>query len=116
MGENLKTMALRIFKANHWFNKEKFTFLLISLVFYSIAAPFFRDFFHPNFFINFFFLILLLAAVFAVSSEAKHLILILILSGLRIGLYCYTLFAVRLPTVQQISWRSSETQRELYWG
>ena len=75
-----------------WFYKEKFTFLLVILVFYSIAAPFFSGFFQAKFFANFFFLIILLSAVFAVSSKKEHFILILIISGLRIVLYCYTLF------------------------
>ena len=75
-----------------WFYKEKFTFLLVILVFYSIAAPFFIDFFQANFLTNFFFLIVLLSAVFAVSSKKEHFILILIISGLRIVLFCYTLF------------------------
>ena len=75
-----------------WFYKEKFTLLLVILVFYSIAAPFFSGFLQAKFFTNFFFLIILLSAVFAVSSKKAHFILILIISGLRIVLFCYTLF------------------------
>jgi hypothetical protein len=92
MAENLETMTLRIFKDNNWFYKEKFTFLLIILVFYSMAGPFFIDFFQVKFFAEIFFLIILLSAVFAVSSKKEHFILLLIISGLRIGLFCYTLF------------------------
>ena len=85
-------MALRTFKTNNWFYKEKFTFLLVILVFYSIAAPFFTDFFHAELFAKFFFFIILLSAVFAVSSKKEHLIIISTIAGLRIVLFCYTLF------------------------
>jgi hypothetical protein len=80
-------------KTKVWFYKEKFTFLLVILVFYSIAAPFFGGFFQAELFVNFFFLIILLSAVFAVSSKKEHFILLLIISGLRIVLFFYTLFA-----------------------
>ena len=86
-------MALKIFNPNNWFYKEKFTFLLAILVLYHIAAPFFSGFFNAELFINFFFIVILLSAVFAVSSKKSHLILILIISGLRIVLFSYTLFA-----------------------
>ncbi len=85
-------MTLRIFKANNWFYKEKFTFLLSSLLLYAIAAPFFIDFLQADLFARIFFFIILLSAVFAVSSKKEHLIIILIISGLRIVLFCYTLF------------------------
>lgn len=85
-------MTLRIFNPNNWFYKEKFTFLLVILVVHAIAAPFLGGFIRAEQFINFFFLIVLLAAVFAASSKKKDFILILIISALRVGFFCYTLF------------------------
>ncbi len=85
-------MILRFFKANNWFYKEKFTFLLSSLLLYTIAEPFFISFLQKKIFINFAFFIILLSAVFAVSSKKTHLIIILIISGLKSLLFCYTLF------------------------
>jgi len=85
-------MTLRIFNKNNWFYKEKFTFLLVTLVFYSMVAPFFIDFLEVKFFTNFFFFIILMSAVFAVSSKKAHFILVLTIAGLRIGLLFCTQF------------------------
>lgn len=91
-GRKFKIMTLRIFNKNNWFYKEKFTFLLVILVFHSIAAPFFIHFSEIQSFTNFFFYIILLSAVFTVSSEKAHFILILTIIGLRIGLLFCTPF------------------------
>ena len=58
---------------------EKFTFLLVFLLIYAIAAPFFERFFTSDLFMNISFSAVMLSAVFAVSQKKSSLIITLLL-------------------------------------
>lgn len=63
-------------------HKEKFSFLLVCLLFYSMAAPFFESVFSSGLFLKFSFSAVLISAVFAVSAQKKSFIIILVVTAL----------------------------------
>ncbi len=74
------------------FRKEKFTFLLCSLILYTLAAPFFDGIIKDIFFSRLSFILVLLSAVFAVSEKKKSMILLLLLSSISAVAFVLDLF------------------------
>jgi len=79
-------------KIKSWLYKEKFTFLLCSLFFYTIAVPFFDKLPQNRLYAQLFFLIVLVSSVFAVSAKKRDLILVLILTCISILILCLNQF------------------------
>lgn len=73
-------MASGFSKIKDWLYKEKFTFFLVCLVFYAIAAPFLSPFLRPGLFLNIFFTAVLVSAVFSVSNQKNNLLLVIIIT------------------------------------
>ncbi len=85
-------MDSRRSKIKNWFYQEKFTFLLGSLFFYTIALPFIEKRSHDGLYADLFFLVVLLSSVFAVSVKKRDLVLILIITCLSIIMLCLNVF------------------------
>lgn len=75
-------MVSGISKIISTFKKERFTFLLFSLILYSMAAPFIDTILKNALFSKLLFFLVLLSAVVAVSDKKKSMHIVLLLSVL----------------------------------
>jgi len=73
-------MASGFSKIKDWLDKEKFTFFLVCLLLYAIAAPFFSPVLRPGLFLNISFTAVLATAVFSVSNQKNNLLMIIIIT------------------------------------